>query len=152
MHTQVFLSAQRIHSDLRDQGFLPPLPAPGPVKSAPAASPPSAVAGANSERAPPSPASLNDRAEPAFSMSPPVNTSAADIKPVDPLAPLLMVRQRLAESNADWLLVSRSMKPSITAICAQWPAKTRHVMHVAALCRQMQQAKLMAMLRDSSAL
>ena len=109
MHTQVFLSAQRIEGDLRDQGFLPPLPASvsaAPAQpSPPAAASPSAASTTNSERPSPSnseqpapsPVSAAGRVAPSPPAPPAVSLAAEDVAPAKAVVPLLMVRCLLAD-------------------------------------------------------
>ena len=97
MHTQVFLSSQRIDGDLRDQGFLPP-PLPASVQdasaqsAAPAASSPSAASTTNSEGASSPPMSARDHVLRPPSAPPASSNAAEDVMQARPWTPLLMVR------------------------------------------------------------
>jgi len=135
MHTQVFSSSQRIEGDLRDQGFLPPLPASVPAASAqpspPAASSPSATSTTNSEGASSPPAAAADPALRAPSAPPAVSSAAEDVS--RPWMPLLMVRYELSAVRIP-NPTSLHARHNVMHACQVLPASMRQSNMVALMC------------------
>ena len=98
MHTQVFSSSQRIEGDLRDQGFLPPLPASVPdapaQPSPPAAASPSAASTTNSEGGSSPPVSAPEHVLRPPTAPPASSNATEDVMQARPWIPLLMVRHQ----------------------------------------------------------